>query len=47
MTKKADKALIEKLKSGNIFLEKPKETDPTKNKSDYRYGGGGDNGSKK
>ena len=47
MTKKVDEALIEKLKSGNIFLEKLKETNPTKNKSDYRYGGGGDNGSKK
>lgn len=47
MTEKVDKDLVEKLKSGNIFLEKPKETDPTKIKSDYRYGGGGDNGSKK
>lgn len=42
MTKKADKKLIERLKSGNIFESKPSTVDPTKeNKKDLNKGGGG------
>ena len=46
--KKVDKELVEKLRSGQIFEEKPKETDPTKlNEKDLTKGGGGSDGSKK
>lgn len=37
-----DKKLIEQLQSGNIYDQKPKETDPTKlNDKDLEKGGGG------
>lgn len=40
--KKVDEALIEKLRDGQIFEDKPKETDPTKlNEKDLEKGGGG------
>ena len=46
--KKVDEALIEKLRNGQLFQEKPKETDPTKlNEKDLTKGGGGSNGSEK
>ena len=46
--KKVDKALIEKLRKGQLFEEKPKETDPTKlNEKDLTKGGGGSDGSEK
>lgn len=46
--KEVDKALIEKLRNGHLFEDKPKETDPTKlNEKDLTKGGGGNNGSKK
>ncbi len=46
--KKVDKALVEKLRKGQIFEEKPKETDPTKlNQKDLEKGGGGSDGGKK
>ena len=46
--KKVDKTLIEKLRNGHLFEEKPKETDPTKlNQKDLNKGGGGSDGSKK
>ena len=46
--KKVDEALIEKLRNGHLFEEKPKETDPTKlNEKDLTKGGGGSDGSKK
>ena len=39
--KKVDKALIEKLRNGQLFEDKPKETDPTKlNEKDLTKGGG-------
>ena len=45
--KKVDEALIEKLRNGQLFEDKPKETDPTKlNQKDLVKGGGSD-GSKK
>lgn len=41
--KKADEKLIEELKKGNIFLEKPETVDPTeKNDKDRVKGGGGE-----
>ncbi len=40
--KKVDKELIEKLRNGQLFEDKPKETDPTKlNEKDLVKGGGG------
>ena len=46
--KKVDEALIEKLRNGQVFEEKPKETDPTKlNEKDLTKGGGGSDGSEK
>lgn len=46
--KKVNKALIEKLRNGQLFEDKPKETDPTKlNQKDLNKGGGGSDGSKK
>ena len=46
--KKLDEALIEKLRNGQLFEEKPKETDPTKlNEKDLTKGGGGSDGSEK
>lgn len=46
--KKIDEALIEKLRNGQLFQEKPKETDPTKlNEKDLTKGGGGSDGSEK
>lgn len=40
--KKVDEELIEKLRNGQLFEDKPKETDPTKlNKEDLVKGGGG------
>ena len=46
--KKVDEALIEKLRNGQLFEEKPKETDPTKlNEKDLTKGGGGSDGSEK
>lgn len=43
MSKKIDEKLIEQLKHGEIFIEKPKETDPTKlNQEDLEKGGGQD-----
>ena len=46
--KKVDEALIEKLRNGQLFQEKPKETDPTKlNEKDLTKGGGGSDGSEK
>ena len=46
--KKVDKELIEKLRNGQIFEDKPKETDPTKlNEKDLTKGGGGSDGSEK
>lgn len=43
MTEKVDKKLIEQLKSGEIFEEEPKETDPTKlNQDELEKGGGGE-----
>ena len=46
--KEVDKALIEKLRNGQLFEEKPKETDPTKlNEKDLTKGGGGSYGSEK
>lgn len=39
--KKVDEALIEKLKEGNIFLEKPETIDPTENNDKERVKGGG------
>lgn len=39
--KKVDEALIEKLKKGNIFLEKPETFDPTENNDKERVKGGG------
>ena len=46
--KKVDEALIEKLRNGQLFEDKPKEIDPTKlNKKDLTKGGGGSDGSKK
>ena len=46
--KKVDEALIEKLRNGQLFEDKPKETDPTKlNEKDLTKGGGGSDGSKK
>ena len=46
--KKADEALIEKLRNGQLFEDKPKETDPTKlNEKDLTKGGGGSDGSEK
>ena len=46
--KKVDEALIEKLRNGQLFDEKPKETDPTKlNEKDLTKGGGGSDGSEK
>ena len=40
--KEVDKALIEKLRNGQLFEGKPKETDPTKlNQEDLVKGGGG------
>ena len=46
--KKVDEALIEKLRNGHLFEDKPKETDPTKlNEKDLNKGGGGSDGSKK
>ena len=45
---KVDKALIEKLRNGQLFEDKPKETDPTKlNEKDLTKGGGGSDGSEK
>ena len=45
---KVDEALIEKLRNGQLFQDKPKETDPTKlNEKDLNKGGGGSDGSKK
>ena len=41
MTEKVDKKLIEQLKSGEIFEEEPKETDPTKLNQDVLEKGGG------
>lgn len=42
--KKVDEVLIEKLKEGNIFLEKPETIDPTeKNDKERVKGGGGGN----
>lgn len=34
-------------KDQNPFLEEPKTLDPTKENKDYKYGGGGNDGSKK
>lgn len=46
--KKVDKELIEKLRNGQLFEDKPKETDPTKlNEKDLTKGGGGSDGSEK
>ena len=46
--KKVDEALIESLRNGQIFEDKPKETDPTKlNEKDLTKGGGGSDGSQK
>ena len=46
--KKVDEALIEKLRNGQLFEEKPGETDPTKlNEKDLNKGGGGSDGSEK
>ena len=46
--KEVDKALIEKLRNGQLFEDKPKETDPTKlNEKDLTKGGGGSDGSEK
>ena len=46
--KKVDEALIEKLRDGQLFEDKPKETDPTKlNDKDLTKGGGGSDGSEK
>ncbi len=46
--KKVDKALVEKLRNGQLFEDKPKEIDPTKlNEKDLTKGGGGSDGSKK
>ena len=46
--KKVDETLIEKLRNGQIFEDKPKETDPTKlNEKDLTKGGGGSDGSEK
>ena len=46
--KKVDEAVIEKLRNGQLFEEKPKETDPTRlNEKDLSKGGGGSDGSKK
>ena len=46
--KKVDEALIEKLRNGQLFEDKPKEIDPTKlNEKDLTKGGGGSDGSKK
>ena len=46
--KKVDEALIEKLRNGQLFEDKPKETDPTKlNEKDLTKGGGGSDGSEK
>ena len=40
--KKVDKELVEKLRNGQLFEDKPKETDPTKlNQKDLVKGGGG------
>lgn len=45
---KVDEALIEKLRNGQLFEDKPKETDPTKlNEKDLTKGGGGSDGSEK
>lgn len=46
--KKVDEALIERLRNGQIFEDKPKETNPTKlNEKDLTKGGGGSDGSQK
>ena len=46
--KKVDEELIEKLRNGQLFEEKLKETDPTKlNGKDLTKGGGGSDGSEK
>lgn len=43
MSEKTDEKLIEQLKNGEIFTEKPKETDPTKlNQDELEKGGGED-----
>ena len=39
--KKVDEALIEKLRNGHLFEDKPKETDPTKLNPETKFGGGG------
>ena len=40
--KKVDEKLIEQLRNGQLFQDKPKETDPTKlNQKDLNKGGGG------
>jgi len=42
MSGKADKKLIEQLKNGSLFKDKPDNVDPTKeNKKDLQKGGGG------